>query len=88
MYDNFILKESIEVEKFIMNHFDYCSTKKYVDEEELAKFVIRNIKNGLSKYNLDDRLSLKILKKIIANRKLNYSNIKSGYIGVDSEMKY
>lgn len=86
MYDNFILKESIEVEKFIMNHFDYCSTKKYVDEEELAKFVIRNIKNGLSKYNLDDRLSLKILKKIIANRKLNYSNIKSGYIGVDSEL--
>ena len=44
MYGNFILKESISVEKFIMNHFDYCSTNKYVDEEELAKFVIRNIK--------------------------------------------
>ena len=46
MYNNFILKESIIVEKFIMNHFDYCSNNKYVDEEELAKFVIRNIKNG------------------------------------------
>lgn len=86
MYDNFILKESIVVEKFIMNHFDYCSTNKYIDEEELAKFVIRNIKNGLSKYNLDDELSLKILKKIILTRKQNHSNIKSGYIGVDSEL--
>lgn len=88
MYNNFVFVNKLHHGKFVINYFKYFEDEVKIDEKTFAEFVFQNIKNGLTKYKIEKELTADILKRIIKTRMENYDSIKSGYIGVDSEIFY
>ena len=86
MYDDFIFEKQVSIANINLNYYRYLQAS--INEEGLAKFVMQNILKGLTLYDIDDKLSKQILQKIIQIRIKNNKNIKSGYIGSDTELFY
>lgn len=86
MYKGFKLIDSFDKDNYNLNHYGYLQQGGVIVEECLAKFVIKNVLDGFTKYNLNEKIGVKNLKKIIETRWQHYNQITSGYLGVDSEV--